>query len=341
MRIVAWNIRAGGGYRGAALAAHLSRLGPDVAALSEFRATPPSAALAAVLRDLGLVHQLTTADARAPSVNRLLVASRWPLEPVRHRGAPLPPGRWLLARVAAPSPFAIGAMHVPNRVSGIKWPFIDAVTRVAERWREGPALLVGDTNSGRPGIDEEWPAFNAREGAFLDGLERAGWRDAFRHLRGQARAYTWYSPNGRHGFRIDQAFLNPGLLASLAAARHDWGRPRPSDHAALVLDLDWGGSATATRGGRVQLGGPGVAHPAAVAAADGLAGLLGVERRGGQPAARGDEPRDQRDGDSDPRQRAHGLPLSIASVNSLARAGSSGRSRSTVRRASSSRPSAT
>lgn len=237
MRIVGWNIRAGGGYRGAQLRAQLRRFRPDVTALCEFRATSPSAALALALAELGLRYQLTTADPRAPGVNSLLVASRFPLNRIRVRTAPIEPGRWLLVRVEAPRPFTLGAMHVPNRVTGRKWPFLDAVLSVAERWRDGPALLLGDTNSGRPGIDEESPAFNKREGAWMDGLERAGWRDAFRHLRGAARAYTWYSPNGGNGFRIDQAFLNPALLPNLSRAHHDWGRDRPSDHAALVLEL--------------------------------------------------------------------------------------------------------
>jgi exonuclease III len=238
VRIVGWNIRAGGGYRGLALGAQLRRLRPDVAVLCEFRATPPSAALALTLGELGLGHQITTADPRAPGVNRLLVASRFPLARIEEHRAPAEPGRWLLARVEAERPFALGAMHVPNRVSGRKWPFLDSVLSVAESWRDGPAVFVGDTNSGRPGIDEQSPAFNRREGAWIDGLERAGWRDAFRHVRGSARAYTWYSPNGGNGFRIDQAFVNPDLLPRLTRASHTWGRARPSDHAALVIDLE-------------------------------------------------------------------------------------------------------
>lgn len=214
-------------------------------ALSEFRGTPPSLELAAALAEMGLGHQLTTAAPEAPSANRLLVASRWPLVRMRERWAPSEPGRWLLAGVDAPRPFTLGAMHVPNRVTGRKQPFLDAVLAVARRWQRGPALMVGDTNSGRPGIDEESPAFDAREGAWMEGLEHAGWRDAFRHLRGSARAYTWYSPNRGNGFRIDQAFVNPELLSSLAGARHAWGGPgpararagSPSDHAALLLDL--------------------------------------------------------------------------------------------------------
>jgi exonuclease III len=248
VRIIGWNIRAGGGSRAAALAAQLRRWTPDVVALCEFRATSPSAALARALGAQGLIHQATTADPRRPDVNALLVASRWPLRRLAPRAWPCEGGRWLLAGIAAPRPFMLGAMHVPNRATGRKWPFLDAVLRVAERWGHGPAVLIGDTNSGRPGLDEAptcRAGFNAREGGWIEGLASAGWRDGFRHLRGDERAYTWYSPNAGNGFRLDQAFLNAALLPSLGAARYEWGRRRPgrrpsfalSDHAALLLDF--------------------------------------------------------------------------------------------------------
>jgi exonuclease III len=248
MRLIGWNIRAGGGTRAPALAAQLGRWAPDVVALCEFRATPPSAALARALEAQGLGHQATTADPRRPGVNALLVASRWPLRRLAARAWPCERSRWLLAEIAAPRPFVLGAMHVPNRATGRKWPFLAAVRRVAERWGDGPAVLIGDTNSGRPGIDEAptcRAGFNAREGGWITGLEGAGWRDGFRHLRGDERAYTWYSPNAGNGFRLDQAFLNAALLPALGEARYEWGRRRPgrrpsfvlSDHAALLLDF--------------------------------------------------------------------------------------------------------
>ncbi len=244
MRIVAWNIRAGGGHRVDAIARQLARWAPDIVALSEFRATAPSLALAAALAAGGLGHQRTTADPARPGTNALVVAARWPLRPVRLRAGPFEPGRWLVSAVDAPLPLVLGAMHVPNRAGGRKYPFLDAVLACARRWRLGPALLVGDTNSGRRGIDEEVPAFNAREEAWIDALAGGGWLDAFRHLRADARAYTWYSPNGRNGFRIDQAFVNAGLLARLEDAAYVWGgalrhgrRDTLSDHAALLIDL--------------------------------------------------------------------------------------------------------
>ena len=238
MRLVFWNIRAGGGERAEKIARQIEGWAPDVVALCEFRATPPSRALAGALAALGLAHQCTTVDRVEPSANRLLIASRWPLRRLRSRAEPKEPGRWLLAAVDAPRPLTLGAMHVPNRVTGRKYAFYEGVLTLLGRWRRGPALLLGDTNSGLPGLDEETAVFGPREEAWLTTLERSGWRDAFRLVRGAAREYTWYSPNGRNGFRIDQAFVNPALRPRLRGVRHDWGRRAPSDHAALVLELD-------------------------------------------------------------------------------------------------------
>ncbi|MGH7367437.1 MAG: endonuclease/exonuclease/phosphatase family protein [Candidatus Rokuibacteriota bacterium] len=244
MRLVFWNIRAGGGERAAAILRQLRAWQADAVALAEFRCTPPSGALARDLAALGLPYQWTTTDSARPGINGLLLASRWPVRRLRLPTAPAEPCRWLLARILAPEPLALGVMHVPNRIGGRKYPYLAAVLATARRRWAGPALLVGDTNSGRIGLDEEVPAFNRIEDDWMRRLDEAGWTDAYRHLRGSARAYTWYSPNGGNGFRIDQAFLNPALRGRLRSFRYDWGRRarltgRPaSDHAAMVLDFN-------------------------------------------------------------------------------------------------------
>jgi exonuclease III len=244
MRIVFWNIRAGGGVRAGQIAAQLGHWAPDAVALCEFRATPPSVELARSLAALGLRYQCTTAEPSQPNANRLFIATRFPMRRLRLRVGPGDPGRLLLlASVEAPEPLTLGAMHVPNRVTGRKDLFYAAVLAVLGRWRRGPTVLLGDTNSGRSGLDEETPVFGRREEAWLSGLEQSGWHDAFRLLRGPERAYTWYSPNGGNGFRLDQAFVNPQLRPRLRDVRYDWGRRvgRPgrqlSDHAALLVDL--------------------------------------------------------------------------------------------------------
>ena len=237
MRVVFWNIRHGGGVRAAAIARRISTWGADAVALCEFRGTPPSGELARALAARGLAYQCTTADPARPAVNGLLLAARWPLRRMRLATAPAEPGRWLLARIQSPTPLVVGVMHVPNRVTGRKYPYLDAVLETARRTWPGPAVFLGDTNSGRIGLDEEVPTFNRIEDGWMRGLHEAGWVDAYRHLRGDARAYTWYSPNGGNGFRIDQAFLNGALRPRLEAFRYDWGRRAASDHAAMVLDL--------------------------------------------------------------------------------------------------------
>ncbi len=250
LRIVGWNIRAGGGRRAVAIADQLARWSPDVVALSEFRATPPSAALAAALAAAGLAHQRTTADPRDPRTNALLLAARWPVRAVGLQRAPAEPRRWLLARVAAPAaaggPFAVGALHAPNFVTGRKLPFLDALHDVVRAWRGGPALLIGDTNTGRSGVDEESPVFDRRHHDWMEAMH-ARWPDAFRHHHGDgARAFTWYSPNAGNGFRLDEAFLERRLARRLLDVRYAWGadaapaaarRDALSDHAALIVDL--------------------------------------------------------------------------------------------------------
>jgi exonuclease III len=246
MRIVSWNIRAGGGVRAAAILAQLERWQPDIVGLCEFRGTPPSAQIASGLRELGLDHQLSTADAASPVRNGLLLASRTPLRRHSLRRAPVEPGRWLVVSAGSDPPFLVGLMHLPNMVTGRKLGYMAAVAALTTGWRRGPAVFLGDTNCGWPVLDEETRVFGPETAAWLDGLHARGWRDAFRHLYPADRCYTWYSPNGGNGFRLDQAFVNRPMVARLSAVTYEWGQPLEgstrrdalSDHAALIVDFD-------------------------------------------------------------------------------------------------------
>lgn len=256
MRLISWNIRAGGGTRVDEILAQLLRWDADVIGLCEFRATPPSLRLAAALHEQGFIHQLTTADPTAPGRNALLLASKYPLQLLRLKLAPLEPGRWLVASVGADEPFLLGLMHLPNMVTGRKVTFMESVAAVTTRWRRGPAVFLGDTNCGWPGLDDESSVFTAHTAAWLNGLHARGWRDAFRHFYPDERVFTWYSPNAGNGFRLDQAFVNRAMIHRLQAARYEWGRPLDaearrdalSDHAALILDFETGKPRTPLKG---------------------------------------------------------------------------------------------
>jgi len=222
MKIIFWNIRAGGGKRIHKIAAQLQQWQPDIIALAEFRGTPASTELAQLLADAGFCHQLSTIDTDKRATNSLLLASRFPLQQIDLPAAPAEPRRWLLAQAQVPEhfttgPFIIGNMHVPNYVTKRKFPYHDAVLEVIREWTRGPALLVGDTNTGISYLDDVTGVFTKREMAWMEALDTLEWRDAYRYLYGDQRVYTWYSPNAGNGFRLDQAFVNPALLESDAA----------------------------------------------------------------------------------------------------------------------------
>lgn len=245
-RILAWNIRAGGGVRIEGIFDQILRWRPTIIVLEEFRHTAPSRTLAQSLAEAGWPHQRATTDPKTPARNGLLVASQHHLRRAPLRQPTPDPDRWLATHTASGHRISVAALHIPNRSSGRKSKFLSEALAVACRWRPGPALIVGDTNSGRIGIDEEASAFNRREDRWMRSMEAAGWRDAFRLLHGDRREFTGYSPNGRNGFRLDQAFLNPQLQSRLRRVQHIWGasssahaarREALSDHAALLLDF--------------------------------------------------------------------------------------------------------
>ena len=244
MRVVSWNIRAGGGVRAQQIVSQLAAWQTDLAVLLEFRGTEASTGIALSLADYGLSFQRNTVDRSNPAVNSVLIASRWPLRRIQLSRAPDNPRRWLHVNVAAPNPLALMGVHIPNRSTGRKYPFMQSVIDIAKQWRGPPALIAGDTNSGRIGLDEESPAFNKTEDSWLQELQQLKWSDMYRTKPCTDSPYTWYSPNGRNGFRLDQMFLEPRLLRRQRNFSHTWGGDTTSrleslsDHAALLLDID-------------------------------------------------------------------------------------------------------
>lgn len=244
MKILSWNIRAGGGVRAQAIVEFLLAQCADVIALSEFRGTSASVWIAENLSHHGYKYQRTTVERSNPSQNSLLVASRYPLRKLCLSKAPVLSSRWLAVNVYAVHPVCVMALHVPNRHTGNKYPFLEAVRNVTASWRGLPAVVIGDTNSGRIALDEENPTFNSIEDRWISSMDASGWRDAYRMLQPEGREFTWYSPNGKNGFRLDQMFVHPRLEKKVTHFSHHWvgdsvgRRDAVSDHAALVLSVD-------------------------------------------------------------------------------------------------------
>ena len=252
MRIVYWNIRAGGGVRIGGIADQIRRWRPDVVGLCEFRGTAASTALREALALQGLEYQLDRVNRRQPARNAVFLAARQPLREMRLARAPAERERWLVARLEAGP--VVGVLHAPNYVTGRKLDFFGAVLETTGRWRHGPAVIGGDTNTGVPPLDGPAAAFHDWETTWIGELAQRGWFDAFRREHPRSVMPTWYSPNRQTGYRLDQAFVNRALYDRLKRVCYRWGRgggpdwdreqPRAkrrdglSAHAALLLDLD-------------------------------------------------------------------------------------------------------
>jgi exodeoxyribonuclease III len=226
--LVNWNIRQGGGRRIAAISETLSRLRPHTVVLTEFRKNGAGAALREHLAARGLRHQAWgPAEVRQ---NTVFIASRSAFDPVTFESELGPEShRCLLARFDG---FRIFAFYFP--ILKAKVTLFEFILRLSPEGSQGPTLLVGDFNTGKHHLDEEGRVFWGPQ--YMEMIEKAGWVDAWRHVHGGKREYTWMSAAGR-GFRLDHAFASAGMLSRISSVRY-LHKPRTagvSDHSAMIL----------------------------------------------------------------------------------------------------------
>ncbi len=197
--------------------------------------------------------------------------------PVRNSGPGAGPGleeedfnpsdeaRMLSVRVTAPGadPFRIVSLYAPNgRV--VDSPFYDGKLRWfarARRWLDETrdpkeSLLIGGDLNIAPADNDVWDARAVHGGTHVSGRERDafwnllewGLHDEFRELHPDVGGrFTWwdYRAGNFHknfGMRIDHLLPTSSIAKRVVAVEIDRearkGKPIPSDHAPLVLDLD-------------------------------------------------------------------------------------------------------
>jgi exonuclease III len=239
MRLVSWNIMAGGGGRCAALVATLLRYDADVLVLQEtLPARGPD--LCHALKRAGYRYGISAS--RGPGERGQCVLARRPIR--RRRGAPPPhaaicPRGWLELAVAG-ADFRLAAVYGPAAGPNIP-TFWNAVAAWLPCRTSRPYLMLGDYNAGASHVDAEGYRFKA--GPAFAALAGIGLVDLWRREHGERREHTWFSHRigggvGR-GFRIDHAFASATLAARARGCRYDHTvRERGlSDHSALVLEL--------------------------------------------------------------------------------------------------------
>jgi exonuclease III len=143
MRLLAWNIRQGGGSRLPRIAEAMKRHDADIVILSEYRGGPSAHRLCAALHVLGYRHATTVVP--PPSRNGVLVAARCPF---REHGAVnmrLPePYRMVSVEFAM---FRLVGIYMPNLLA--KLPYWEALIAALSSESADRALAIGDFNTCR------------------------------------------------------------------------------------------------------------------------------------------------------------------------------------------------
>jgi exodeoxyribonuclease-3 len=273
MRIATWNVNS--------LKARLEkvlwwleRTQPDVVLLQETKLTDADAP-----RDVFRERGYTLAHHGEGRWNGVAIASRVGVEHVvTNFGDPLRPARTpdvgddeplaearMIAAVCAG--IRVVSLYAPNgRVLGspfyeAKLAWFDRLTRwLAEAADPGEPLVLGGDFNVAPTDADVWDPRACHGGTHVSGPEReamarlSGWGlvDAYRLRHPEPGRYTWWDYRAgmfhkNYGMRIDHLLVSAPLEQRTVWAEIDRearkGKPIPSDHAPLVIDLDTPGAA--------------------------------------------------------------------------------------------------
>ena len=261
MRIATWNVNS--------LKARLEkvqwwleRARPDVLLMQETKLADADAPVD-VFRDAGY-HLAHHGEGRW---NGVAIASRLPLDDVvsnfgdTWRDADASDGEArMLSAVGGGIRFV--ALYAPNGrkvgssfyVAKLAW--FDRLARWLEDAAGGaePLVLGGDLNVAPEDVDV-WDPRKCHGGTHVSAAERQafarlcelGLVDVYRLHHGESGRYTWWDYRSGHfhknfGMRIDHVLVSTPLRERVVAAEIDRearkGKPTPSDHAPLVIDLD-------------------------------------------------------------------------------------------------------
>jgi exodeoxyribonuclease-3 len=230
VRLLAWNIRQGGGSRLLPICEAIGRHDADVLVISEYRGGDAALRLCEALARLGYPYM--TSLRPPPGKSGVLIAARRRFRAHAPLDAALPePYRLVHVEIGK---LSLCGVYMPNLLA--KVPYWEAVVAGLAARIDGHTLAIGDFNTCRAYVDE--PGAIDRCAYFMDRVAELGFCDLWRHRYPEGREFSWYSHRG-NGFRIDHAFLSPALAKRAKAIRysHDERLSGLSDHAPLILDL--------------------------------------------------------------------------------------------------------
>lgn len=230
-KIMAWNIRHGGGSRVAEIIEVIRHHAPDVLVLTEFRHNAVAPQITAALLDDGLKFQAAlNGPARELSV---LIASRFPFTGATLENE-LP--AWPFRAIRADfDQFTLFGFYVPTGER--KRPVLHFMRDLAEPYLDRPTLLIGDFNTGIPHVDERGAELTC-SAEFAEVLAR-GWIDLYRVRYPDSRERSFYERPWL-GYRIDHALSSPSFNEAVREVfySHDERYAGISDHSSLHVAVD-------------------------------------------------------------------------------------------------------
>lgn len=230
MKVLAWNIRQGGGSRIDKIVCSIQEKQPDVVVLTEFRNNRNGEIVKSALKKYGLIHQTS---GEATEKNTLFIASRFSFTPSTFKTELGSEAHRCIG--VNFDDFHLFGFYFPQKFEKI--PLFNFVLKNLSSYLNKPTLLIGDFNTGKHCVDEAGATFKAAE--YFELLSHNGWIDAWRQYHGNKREYTWYSNQG-NGFRIDHAFVSPSMSANVSSCiySHSERETGVSDHSSLLVEIE-------------------------------------------------------------------------------------------------------
>ena len=236
VKILSWNILAGGGRRADEIVKTISDHAPDIVTLQEFRRASAQDKIVTGLTKAGLkfIH-IPETDGKE---NTILIASKYGFDAGPFLPEPNSPLHLLEAYFSAEAlgfELSFIAVHFPQKKAQI--PLFEALKNDSESLLKTNALIIGDLNCGIPHIDSDSKTFLATQ--YYQDLLQAGWIDAWRTRQKDIREFSWVSPRTGNGFRYDQILASDALNKRLKNVVYDHSprEKKHSDHSVIIAEI--------------------------------------------------------------------------------------------------------
>lgn len=229
MRVVAINLRHGGGSRISGLLNYLQSCEADIIICSEFRQNRRGGDISSNLRDRG--YSLFRSNSATANQNSVAMFSRIHAMPFSLANGSISERHRVVA-VEACGIEVVGVYFAQGKEKAVLYSeLIGDFSNITR-----PRLLIGDFNTGLHQLDEAGRTFFCEQ-QFRE-LSRTLYVDVWRSKNGdEHREYSWASSRGGE-FRIDHALCTPDLLDRVRACHYDHGvRGVLTDHSALIVEI--------------------------------------------------------------------------------------------------------